>query len=159
MQEMTLLVNIVGGAEPDTFDENVRLAWREPLRTRRIMGRQRYGALARMAAAALVVGGCLACAGPRMLPPAELAQGAVVVKAGSVRSNFKPLSLKGYALRDLSFESEWTLDLVFRLEDVLGKRIPVTLAAVLAEAPPGPAPRPSHYRGLGAGVRRRGSAK
>lgn len=47
MQEMTRLVNIVGGAGPDTFVENVRLVWREPLRTRRIMGCQRYGALAR----------------------------------------------------------------------------------------------------------------
>jgi hypothetical protein len=61
-----------------------------------------------MAAAALVVGACLGCASQRMPLPAELAQGALVVKAGSVRSNFKPLSLKGYVLRDLSFESGWT---------------------------------------------------
>jgi hypothetical protein len=72
------------------------------------MGRQRFGDLARMAPAALVVGACLACASPQMPLPPELAQGAVVVKAGFARSNLKPLSLKGYVLQDLAFEGEWT---------------------------------------------------
>lgn len=61
-----------------------------------------------MTPVALLVGPCLACASPRMPLPAELAQGAVVVKAGAVRSNFKRLSLKGYSLRDLDFQSDWT---------------------------------------------------
>ncbi len=72
------------------------------------MRRQRYVSLVRVVPAALLVGATLACASPRMPLPAELAQGAVVVKAGAVRSNFKPLSLKGYSLRDLDFQSDWT---------------------------------------------------
>jgi hypothetical protein len=69
------------------------------------MRRQRCGGLARVVPAALVAAAFIGCAGPRMPLPAELANGAVVVKAGAIRSNFKPLSLKGYALKDLAFES------------------------------------------------------
>ncbi len=72
------------------------------------MRSRRYHGLAGIAPAALIAGGCLSCASPRMPLPPELARDAVVVRAGRLRSNFKPLSLKGYALTDLDFNSAWT---------------------------------------------------